>query len=106
MFQRQGSVPQSHPVFSNHIKVYYCLDYNLQFILLSILVVVLFHGPAVALLEPAGSAGEVRENPGEVRDPGCLEADAGVVGGQAHHRLHELNLQGKEVLGQKSVFGE
>ena len=106
MFQRQGSVPQSHPVFSNHIKVYYCLDHNLQFILLSILVVVLFHGPAVALLEPAGSAGEVRENPGEVGDPGCLEADAGVVGGQTHHRLHELNLQGKEVLGLKSVFGE
>jgi len=91
MFQRQGSVPQSHPVFSNHIKVYYCLDHNLQFILLSILVVVLFHGPAVALIESAGFAGEVSENPGEVGDPGCLEADAGVVGGKTNQGLHELN---------------
>ena len=60
----------------------------------------------VVLLQPAGSAGELGEDPGEVGDPRRLEADAGVVGGQTHHRLHELNLQGKEVLGQKSVFGE
>ena len=60
----------------------------------------------VVLLQPAGSAGELGEDPGEVGDPRRLEADAGVVGGQTHHRLHELNLQGKEVLGQKSVFWE
>ena len=46
----------------------------------------------VVLLQPAGSAGEFGEDPGEVGDPRRLEADAGVVGGKTNQGLHELNL--------------
>ena len=40
----------------------------------------------------------MRENPGEVGDPGCLEADAGVVGGKTNQGLHELNLPGSGLI--------
>ena len=33
-----------------------------------------------------------------MRDPGCLEADAGVVGGKTNQGLHELNLAGSSLI--------
>ena len=58
----------------------------------------------VVLLQPAGPAREVCEDPGEVGDPRRLEGDAGVVGGQPHYCLHELHLRGLDSDCTVSLF--